>query len=100
MEHHIMSDEYVFSDNRWKSVRQPRHWPITMDDTAVLNIASCADNNSINLGTDDTIIPDTCLWSDGDISDYSTPRGDKGAVVNARRFTPNRDDADIASINH
>jgi hypothetical protein len=86
VEHNIVSDQNVFSNDRREAILDPRHWSVAVNDAAVLNIAPSADDDPIDLGSNDAVVPDACFRSDRNIADDPASRCDEGAVVDLRRF--------------
>jgi len=98
VQHDIVPNQHVISDNGRKTIFDAGHWAVAMHDTAVLNVGSGANHNTIHFSTDDTIVPDAGLGSDGNITDNTTARRNECAVVNLRGLAIDSDDADVGTV--
>ena len=100
VKHDVVTDQNVLTDDGRKSVGYTRHRSVAVDNATVLNIAPSADDDPIDLGSNDAVVPDACFRSDGNIADDPASRCDEGAVVDLRRFASDGDDADIGAWYH
>ena len=81
MQHDIVANEHVISDNGRKTIFNAGHWAVAVHNSAVLNVCSGANHNTIHFSADDAIVPDAGLRSDGDITDNATAGRNECAVV-------------------
>ena len=98
MQHDIVPNQRVISDDGRKTIFNAGHWAIAVHDTAVLNVGSGANHNTIHFSADDAIVPDAGLRSDGDITDNATPRRNECAVVNLWGLAIDSDNADVGTV--
>ncbi len=64
----------------------------------VLNIGTRANVDEIHVGAKDAVIPDACPRPDLDIADDPASLRDEGRRMDARRFSVERNDADIVHL--
>ena len=98
MQHDIVANEYIIPDNGRKAIFNAGHWTVAVHDTAVLNICSGANHNTVHFSANDAIVPDAGLRSDGDITDNTAARRNECAVVNLWGLAIYSDNADVGKV--
>ena len=98
MQHDIVPNEHVISDDGRKTIFNAGHWAVAVHDTAVLNVGSGANHNPVHFSANDAIVPDAGLRSDGNITDNATARRNECAGVNLRGLAIDSDNADVGTV--